>query len=334
LAQSGAGRGEPRLGEVVRRGQRRALHQGRPPDRREVTISKTLTVKHAHPARRAMRGDPELADGREDRLYRWYEFFDAYMNTLISDDGRAIPILVTLGNHETVSGYWLRDERFPDHLEEYRQDDETRSILAPYFFKFFAMPGQPGYNVLDFGDYMSFILLDSDHANPVAGEQTEWLESTLIEREGIPHIFPIYHVTAYPSHRDFDHHRGIPGRIRENWVPLFEKYGVRIAFEKHDHTYKRTYPIRNNRIDPAGITYIGDGAWGVSTRSGNSRDEWYIKQFASERHAIITTIHGQHQHVLTVNENGEVIDEYPRTAHSFHYNMLHQNINQFINNTD
>ena len=40
MAQSGAGQGESRLGEVVRRGQRRALHQGRPPDRREMTISK------------------------------------------------------------------------------------------------------------------------------------------------------------------------------------------------------------------------------------------------------------------------------------------------------
>ncbi len=249
-------------------------------------------------------GDLAYADGREDRLYRWDWWFEANMNSLIDDDGRVVPILVGIGNHESLTSYVYR-------ADDYEQTDAWRLENAPYFYTLFAFPGQPGYNVMDFGDYLSLVSLDSDHTSPVIGLQTEWLESVLAERTGIPHVFPYYHVPAFPSHRSPD--GGVQTRVRENWVPLFEKYGVRVAFEAHDHAYKRTYPIRDGKIDPTGITYIGDGAWGRGPRSGNSRGEWYINKFAEEYHAIITTLHGTHQHFLIVNDSGEIIDEFPTT---------------------
>jgi hypothetical protein len=107
-------------------------------------------------------------------------------------------------------------------------------------------------------------------------------------------------------------------RIREHWVPLFEKYGVKMAFENHDHVYKRTYPIRNNAVSSDGVVYIGDGAWGVGTREvgrDHKGQEWYLKRAVSDRHAVIVTIHGTLQHLLVVNEEGIIIDEYPRTPH-------------------
>jgi hypothetical protein len=54
--------------------------------------------------------------------------------------------------------------------------------------------------------------------------------------------------------------------IREHWCPLFDEYGVQLAFEHHDHAYKRTYPIRKGTVDPRGVVYLGDGAWGVTVR--------------------------------------------------------------------
>jgi hypothetical protein len=45
-------------------------------------------------------------------------------------------------------------------------------------------------------------------------------------------------------------------------VPLFERYGVKLAFEHHNHAFKRTYALLNEQIDASGIVYIGDGAWG------------------------------------------------------------------------
>lgn len=255
-------------------------------------------------------GDLAYADGRADRVYRWHEWFEVIRDTLVTEEGRVVPIVVGIGNHEMNvqrgGGFWYS-------FDDYEQTDQWREANVPYFFPLFAFPGQPGYNVLDFGEYLSLISLDSGHANPVEGEQTEWLEELLAERREVPHVFPFYHVAAFPSARGYGGR--VATRIRDNWAPLFDKYGVRVAFENHDHTYKRTPPLRMGEgIHPAGVVYLGDGAWGVSTREVHDPAERsYLERAESIRHAIIGTLHGTHQHFLVVSEEGEVIDEYPST---------------------
>ncbi len=245
-------------------------------------------------------GDFAYADGRADRFFRWYMFFDAILNTLIGDDGRVIPIVGCIGNHEVVNGGYGRHA-------DYEQTDEWREQIAPYFYGLMAFPGQPGYAVLDFGDYLSLVSLDTEHSNPIPGAQTEWLAEVLEERRDVPHLIPFYHSPAYPSYRGGGHLQ------RHNWVPLFDQNNVRLVFENHDHTYKRTLPLRGNAVNPGGIVYIGDGAWGVRTRPVRHEHEWYMAVAKPERHVIILTLHGNHQHVLVVNEDGEVIDQYPET---------------------
>ena len=251
-------------------------------------------------------GDLAYADGRPDYLsqLRWQWWFDSNLHTLVTDEGRVVPILVAIGNHEVRGGYYRSHD-------DYEQTDLFRSGIAPYFYSLFAFPGQPGYAALDFGQYLTLIALDTDHTNPVAGSQTEWLRETLSERreQEVTHVLPFYHVPAYPSHRSYE--GGTHSSIREHWVPLFEKYGVQVALENHDHTYKRTHPIRKGEIDPDdGIVYMGDGAWGMITRTGDSQDEWYIDRFAAEQHGIIVTLRGDRQHYLVVRSDGTILDEY------------------------
>ncbi len=253
-------------------------------------------------------GDLAYADGRENRrgLHRWFDWFDAIKNTMITEEGRVIPIVVTMGNHEMRGGYYF-------HHDDFEQTDDWRREVAPYFYTLFSMPGQPGYNVLDFGDYLSLVVLDSDHTNPVEGEQTEWLEEILAERQEVPHVFPVYHVPGYPGVRDFD--GDVSTGIRKHWVPLFEQYGVRVAFENHDHAYKRTVPIRDGEAADDGIVYIGDGSWGTSARSVHDADEtWYLERSESVRHFILATIHGDDASFKMIDEFGEKIDEYELPA--------------------
>jgi acid phosphatase type 7 len=267
-------------------------------------------------------GDLAYADGlhpdeqrhRDPQVPRvknqWYSWYDAYKSSLISDDYRVVPMVVTIGNHEIRGGYYGRDDRRPND-PPYSDTDEWKLAVAPYFFNLFAMPGLPGYNVLDFSDYLSLVLLDTDHANPVEN-QNEWLETVLSDRMHVPHVFPSYHVPAFPSVRDYNGRLNV--RIRKNWLPIFEKYGVEIAFEAHDHIYKRTHPIREGRIQSNGIVYIGDGSWGTETREIGSRqdyDAWYLASAAEERHFILLTLHGTQRHMKMINSSGKVIDEYP-----------------------
>ncbi len=261
-----------------------------------------------------MGGDFTYADGSPDRIDRWYEFFDVLQETFAGEDNRMVPVIPAIGNHETWS-----ESRLLDHmpLDFYRNKYDLQEGDAPYFDAVFAFPGVPRYGVLDFGDYMSWIALDSGHMTDIEGEQTRWLEEVLSERRDRPHIFPVYHVPAWPSVRGWE--GGTNERIRQNWVPLFEEYGVRVVFENHDHAYKRTYPLRDNEISPDdGVVYLGDGAWGVTPRPLASRnqdagpeDYWYLERAASQRHVIVGTIQEEQQHYLVVNEHGQIIDEYP-----------------------
>jgi acid phosphatase type 7 len=245
-----------------------------------------------------------------------YDWFDAYKNTFVTETGRVIPMLVIPGNHEVNGSYWFGDDRRPE-LPPYQQTDEIRALIAPYFYAAFAMPGQPGYNVLDFSDYMSLILLDTDHSNPIEGVQTEWLRERLAERTTIPHVFPVYHVPGWPSVRDMN--GSVQTRVRNLWVPLFEQYGIELAFENHDHAYKRTHPLRNGQVAADGIIYMGDGAWGVHVRepfSGQEHEAWYIAEALAERHFILLTLQGTQRHMVVINEDGEIIDEIPQVSNN------------------
>lgn len=248
-------------------------------------------------------GDLAYANGLESNLGRWYQWFDAVKNTLIAEDGRIIPLVIGIGNHEVVGGYYSKHE-------DYKQDDESRRKIAPYYYNLFSFPDQPGYGVLDFGKYLSFILLDSEHTNPIDGVQKEWLKNILDERREMAHIIPIYHVPAYPSARDFNGTN--ESRVREHWLPIMEEVGVKLAFKNHDHAYKRTFPIKNNKIDKDGIIYIGDGSWGTRPRETHKLEEtWYLDEVQSIRAFTLVTLQGSLFNILTIDEDGNLIDSYP-----------------------
>jgi acid phosphatase type 7 len=239
-------------------------------------------------------GDLAYANEKAEQVGRWYTLFDSWKKFAVAPDGRLIPLLVTIGNHE-VRGYW------------YQTPAE-----AATFYRLFSMPGPRGYGSLDFGDYLTVFLLDSWHTHPVGGEQRAWLEARLAQRQHVPHLIPLYHVAAYPSARPFDGGESGPisAAIREHWSPLFEQYGVRLVFENHDHTFKRTHPIRAGKIHPEGVVYLGDGAWGVHLRKTHPVEStWYLARTGTIRHFHLVTLYADQRHVLAINDKGEIFDE-------------------------
>jgi len=160
---------------------------------------------------------------KDEKLKRWVEFLKIWTNEMVTPDGRLIPFLPAIGNHD-VSGH-------------FDQNPEK----SPFFYALFPFPGSQGYQVLDIADTISLIILDSGHCHAVGGEQTEWLEQTLKSRGNIPHKLAIYHVPAYPGRRDIN--TPLSAVVRNHWVPIFDQFGLNVAFEHHDHTYKRTHPL-------------------------------------------------------------------------------------------
>ena len=222
---------------------------------------------------------------------------------MIGREGRLIPLVACLGNHEVDGGY-----------------NKPRA-KAPFFYALFdGLLSDYSYNTLDFGDYLSIVLLDSGHNSPIGGEQANWLEKTLKARVDHPNVFIVNHVPAYPSFRSMgnpttrpttqpSHPPGGTGTDnRKYWVPLFDKYRVPVVLEHHDHTFKRTRKLLGGMNNENGVLYLGDGSWG-KLRSPKSPDKLsYLAASSHDYHLSLHRIQGDERFHLALDETGRVMD--------------------------
>lgn len=224
---------------------------------------------------------------------RWIEFFKAWSSTMITPDKNMIPILAVPGNHDVKGG-------FNGTVEQ-----------APFYYFLFPTP-EKKYRQLTIGDYASLWLLDSGHIYPVVGEQTRWLSNTLQKSLNIPYRFAFYHVPAYPSVRSFsDKHSK---EVRTAWSPIFDANNLTVAFEHHEHAYKRSQLIKNGQIDPTGVLYMGDGAWGVEhpRKPHHPEHTWYLVKTAQERHILLVTLTKDKVFIEAIDSKGNVFDSTTR----------------------
>ena len=227
-------------------------------------------------------------------------FIRNYSKHMIDREGRLIPLVTCIGNHEVDGGY------------------STDREMATFFYPLFGgLYPEKGYATLDFGDYLSLVLLDTGHTTPIAGEQADWLEKTLKARADHSNVFVVNHVPAYPSYRN---PIGVPAKDgkpathgtgeanRTHWVPLFEKYRVPVVLEHHDHTFKRTKPLINGLANSNGVLYLGDGSWG-RLRNPRTPDPLHVMAKTSQDyHISMHRIQGEERFHLAMDEQGRVMD--------------------------
>lgn len=151
--------------------------------------------------------------------YEWDLFFDLADEMLKTSDGRRIPIIPAIGNHEVVNGYG------------------GNRTTAPYFYQRFALPEPRNYHSVQYGPDLVVISLDSNHSSPIDGKQEAWLKETLEHHKDIKWKIVHYHDGAWWGSE------AMYVKIRANWIPLFEQYGVSVVHNGHSHSYKRTAPI-------------------------------------------------------------------------------------------
>jgi hypothetical protein len=236
----------------------------------------------------------DIAYEQGDQPDRFLEFLQNYSVDLRDDQGRLIPLVGCIGNHEVVGRYGQSREH------------------APFFYSVFdGLFPDTGYAALDFGQYMSIVLLDTNHTSPIEGAQTDWLARTLKVREDCPNVFVVNHVPAYPSHRAF---HGIDGSLgtgeenRRHWVPLFERYNVDAVLEHHDHTYKRTHPLLDGRPNEKGVLYLGDGSWGKIRKPTDMDKRPYLAVASENYHVSVHRLEGRQQFHVALTDSGRVVD--------------------------
>lgn len=215
-------------------------------------------------------------------------WLDIWLDDMVDADGRLIPMVHAIGNHE------VNKEVPPSEPVEKR---------APFYFGYYPQGGKTFFT-RDLGSLARLVILDSGHIIPHA-EQVDWLKSQLSSSEN-RWILPVYHVPFYPSHREFD---GEPSALgRTHWMPLFEAANVRVAFEHHDHTFKRTKPVKAGVVDPNGITYLGDGCFGREPREIKNGDAWYMEKALSTAHFWVVDVRQDQLHCVAVDEENREFD--------------------------
>ena len=236
-------------------------------------------------------GDLAYVNGVLEEVSDWDEWFDQWEEVMVTPEGLTVPMVLAAGNHEVQGGYLGGPER------------------APFYMGFFAQPGQPSFFRMQFGALMALYTLDSGHIVSQKS-QVAWLTEVMAQDSDVPYRFAQYHIPMYPSHRDYDDDS--MQMAREHWLPVFDRYGLTAAFENHDHTFKRTHPLRGDRVvEDGGTVYFGDGAWGRGDRPVRLSNRWYLAAQGANRHFWMVDVRPDGVEYRAVEARGGVFHVYP-----------------------
>jgi hypothetical protein len=196
-------------------------------------------IERVRPLFHLFNGDLCYANGSEDRVRTWTDFWNNN-----SRSARHRPWMPAAGNHENELG------NGPIGYEAYQT--------------YFSLPRQPGQTDVTRGLWYSFtagsvrvislanddICIQDGGSSYVRGysqgAQKAWLEKELKAArsdKNIDWVVICMHqvvISTAPLN-------GADLGVRQEWVPLFDKYGVDLVVCGHEHHYERSHPIRGQQ---------------------------------------------------------------------------------------
>ena len=206
----------------------------------------TLGVERLQPLFHLFNGDLCYANLAEDRVRAWWDF---WANN--SRSARNRPWMPSPGNHENELGNgpigYQAYQTYFSLPEASGQTGTTRGL----WYAFTA--GQVRVISIANDDICYQDGVDAYVRGYSAGAQKAWLEQALAAARGDPAIDWIVICMHQVAISTADQFNGADLGVREEWVPLFDKYGVDLVVCGHEHHYERSHPIRGHE-DNATLT--------------------------------------------------------------------------------
>ena len=215
-------------------------------------------VERVQPLFHLFNGDLCYANIAQDRIRTWWDF---WINN--SRSARHRPWMPSAGNHENELG------------------NGAYGFAA--YQTYFALPEQPGQT----GDtrrlWYAFtagsvrvISINNDDVcyqdggnsyvrGYSGGAQRAWLErqlATARDDEDVDWVVVCMHQVAISTADKFN---GADLGIRQEWLPLFDRYGVDLVVCGHEHHYERSHPIRGQQPTPTLTPVPAAGSGPTST---------------------------------------------------------------------
>ena len=200
----------------------------------------TLGVERLRPLFHLFNGDLCYANLAEDRVRTWWDFWD---NNTRSARNR--PWMPSAGNHENELG--------------------NGPIGYRAYQTYFSLPPAAGQTDVTRGLWYAFTagsvkvisianddIVYQDGGNTYvrgysAGAQKEWLERELAAARrdrNVDWLVICMHQVAISSADKFN---GADLGIRQEWLPLFDRYAVDLVVCGHEHHYERSHPLRGQQ---------------------------------------------------------------------------------------
>lgn len=261
-------------------------------------------------------GDNAYNDGTDEE-YQGSVFENMYENILINT-----PLWSSTGNHDLAYGY------------------------AHVFYNIFSFPTQgemggvpsntEGYYSFDYAN-VHFVALESTYADKSTdGAMANWLRKDLAASTQTWKIVVLHH-PLYSSGHDSDKESGLI-KLRENFAPIIEQYGVDLVVYGHSHRYERTPLIRGHyglshtwdastmAVDNGWGRADTDGVYKKTTTGAGSKGTVYIttgcagknisgdpgkpvhKITSFELGSGVLDIDGMKLNFKQINDKGEVVD--------------------------
>lgn len=175
----------------------------------------------------------------------------------------------------------------------------TRGNHDGYYSHFWGSASNVSWYSYDYS-FLHIVSLDSMKGNSEA--MLNWFEKDISSCTSRWKIV-FYH---FPS---FDMSRLTMRWGKDNWLPLFRKYGVDIVFSGHRHSYQRFRPVYTpgeNEKHP--ITYIVTAGGGAELHSvGHDQS---LLAFASEHHYIVFDMTKDELTCRVLNIDGQLLDKF------------------------
>jgi len=228
--------------------------------------------------------DGDLTDsGIDSELQDW---FDNWTYT-IATDGRITPIVMAEGNHE----------------------HGIINICNLFDTPYIGNDASLNYNSIPFGGSLLRVYNLNSFVDLTA--ETSWLNTQLSTYgNSTSWNLPQYHLPIRPivstKTNDQDEYT--------QWVPLFEKYNVKLVQEADAHVFSITWPVLSSkatgnddgfiRNDARGIVYFGQGGWGAPLYVADSPNSW-TRGFGAMYHFMLVHFYTDHADLYTVKFENE-----------------------------
>jgi len=202
----------------------------------------TLGVEQLQPLFHLFNGDLCYANLANDRVRTWWDF---WANN--SRSARNRPWMPSAGNHENELGNgpigYQAYQTYFSVPESAGQTDLTRGLWYAFTAGSVRVLSIANDDVVYQDGGNSYVRGYSE------GAQKAWLEQELSAARSdrdVDWIVVCMHQVAIST---VDKFNGADLGIREEWVPLFDKYGVDLVVCGHEHHYERSHPIRGQEAN-------------------------------------------------------------------------------------